>query len=123
MDNDLGDIECDKMVIDQDVNITNDTTEGGIYPDIMIDSTFNDGLPVISYMFDVDILKVAQCNNIKCDKPYIQQLSSGKVGYGRDSFMAWDQQNKILFVSFLDYNGSGVDKHPRLLVCKTIQYN
>ena len=64
---------------------------------------FNDGLPVTSY-FDVNAVKFAQCDNLECngEGTFIQELSSGEFGYGRDTSIAWLEEQRLMYISFLD---------------------
>mmetsp|Transcript_83174 Transcript_83174/g.101925 ORF Transcript_83174/g.101925 Transcript_83174/m.101925 type:complete len:154 (-) Transcript_83174:613-1074(-) len=105
--------KCDKNVIDSiGVNAY------GVFPEMDYYPTLNE-YPVLVYIDQsnniTSALKVTQCNSLLCDNPSITSLGSGESGYGRDSSLAWNNDDNILYVSFLDYNG-GKDKIARLLV-------
>ena len=111
-------ILCEQSIIDSDTNITNNV-ELYDYPDITVDSGFNDRYPLISYFYGTNMLKFAQCNNFTCKEPYIQELSSGNYGNGRESSIQWDTKNEVMYIAYLDYDGiNGTNNKPKLLVAK-----
>lgn len=107
---------CQITVIDTNISDATNDYDLWVYPDIEIIKKFND-YPITTY-FDINSLKIAQCGNDACnDNIYIQKLSQGSFGYGRDSSIEWYDKYDILYISFLDYNGNGNDKKARLLIC------
>ena len=109
------DIDCKSTVIDRNIG-TNDY-QLWVYPEIALLKSFNK-FPVTTY-FDIDAIKMIQCGNMFCDDFYVQNLSNGSFGYGRDSYMLWYEQLNLMYVSFLDYNGNGTEKKARLLIGNT----
>ena len=118
--NDLN-VSCSFSIIDKNISVPPSDKECNeynlcVYPDIKYYQTFNKY--IITSYFDKNSVKFAQCNNWQCnDKPYIQTLSNGSFGYGRDTSIAWFDKYKLLYISFLDYRGDGTDKKTRLLIC------
>eukprot|EP01084_Bolivina_argentea_P225073 380443_1 len=119
------DFICNITIIDTGLNATDPTHECNgynmcTYPDVRFIKYFNDGNPITSY-FDKTVIKLAQCDNLSCEgNTYIQTLSTGSYGYGRDSSIAWLEEQGLMYVSFLDYNGNGQDKKARLLIADVI---
>ena len=97
----------------------------GVFPEMNYYQTFNQNGPMMSYIDQsnniTSKLKILQCNSMLCDDGNIQELVRGQSGYGRDSSIAWSNENQLLYVSFLDYNGGGHDKIARMLVVNASQ--
>lgn len=94
-------------------------TPYGVFPELDFYSGLNNFQPVLSFFDTVSnisgSLKFAQCSDKNCKTTQIDTLVSGSAGYGRDSSIAWLESHKLMYISFLDFNG-GEQKRARLLV-------
>lgn len=89
----------------------------GVFPELDVTSQ---SLPLLSYFNSLSnttgSLNLAACFDPRCLSFQRQTLASGEAGFGRDSSIAFGRQTNLTYVSLLDYQQTGDDKHARLLV-------